>query len=243
MTDLPTDDQSRMQRRRRSHVMRRAALIAGLAILTAAILGGGYYVWLMRQVEASTPPTRLVVIAETELEDGTKVAGAVAVVEAGEVHPVDTLASARIPGTSYDRLRDALSLGGSDLVAKLAAGSDEGTGWLLLDEKAWAQLVDETGGVRVSLAGGTTVFTGEKLFRFSKGQQTLTGDQAVALLRGSETLSGKGSGAAARQELTRAIGKAVLGDADTVTGMLAKGRAESSEKPIALSEFIKAADK
>lgn len=243
MTEFPTEDQSRMERRRRSRLLGRAALIGGLVILVLALLGGGYWVWRMSQAGALMPPSKLVVIAESELEDGTKVAGAVVVIEGESLRPIDTLAPADIPGTAYDRLRDALSLGGPDLVAQLASEDGDDVGWLLLDEQAWAQLIDEAGGIRIDLLGSTTVFTGEKLFRFSKGPQTLQGGQAVALLRGSETLSGKASGAAARQELGRAIARAALADASATRALVERGEAESSEQPQALSEFMKSVDR
>lgn len=245
MSDLVPEDQKRMDRKRRSRLLRRAAVVAVVIALLIAASAGGYKVWQTRREIAAEPPQTLVVIAESELEDGTKVAGAITVVErvandVVSVTAVDPLAEADIPGTSYDRLRDALSLGGADIVARLAAGKagDEDAGWLLLDEDAWAELVDKAGGAPVEIAGTTTVFTGDRLFRFEPGSRTLTGEEAVALLRGSESISSPDKGASVRNQLAEQIFEAVDRDPRATAVMVDSGGAESSEEPETLAAFL-----
>lgn len=245
MIEHLSDEQNRMQRRKQAHMLRRLAIV-GAVVGVLAVLGGiGFGAWRLQQASEQKVPSTLVVIAESELEDGTKVAGAVAVLswaasDVIAITPVDTLGPADIPGTAYDRLRDALSLGGADLVAQLASGSseEEEPGWLLLDEDAWALLVDDAGGAPVTLAGSTTVFTGEKLFRFGKGSRTLTGEEAAALLRGSENLSGTDRGAGVRSEITAAIADAVMRDPKATAILVKDGDAESSLQPEILAEAL-----
>lgn len=245
MTEHLSDEQNRMQRRKRAHVLRRLAIVGAIVVVLAVLGGIGFGAWRFRQANEMKVPSTLVVIAESELEDGTKVAGAVAMLswsasDVISVEPVDTLGSADIPGTSYDRLRDALSLGGAELVARLSSGATdaEDLGWLLLDEDAWSLLVDDAGGAPVTLSGSTTVFTGEKLFRFSKGSRTLTGEEAAALLRGSETLSGADKGAGVRSEITSAIATAVTRDPNATAILVKEGEAESSLQPEVLAEAL-----
>lgn len=237
-------------------MLHRVAVAAVIVVALAVVAGVVYGVMRARTAAKEAPPETLVVIAESELEDGTKVAGLVAVLDLDaqdreairieKVTPVDTLGSASIPGTSYDRLRDALALGGPELVARLSMAETEGaeadasepseaTGWLLLDEDAWAGLVDAAGGAKVKLDGRTTVFTGERLFRFSAGDQTLTGEEAVALVRGSETLGGEAAGALARGALARELARAIAANASETAGLVESGGAESSEKPDVLT--------
>jgi hypothetical protein len=225
------DERTRLERLHKARRTRRLLV----AILGVALLGllafGGLVGWRHYAARSAEPPARLVVIAESELEDGTKAAGLVAVVNAqtGQVEPFDTAEAVAIPGTSYERLRDALAMGDAELVAKLVAGEDADVGWLLLDEAGWASLLDRTGGATVAIPGRTTVFTGNKLYRFSQGEQKLDGEQSAALVRGSELLGDKERGRAVRLALAEALGEALVTDAPTVADSVRDGETEVSD--------------
>lgn len=254
MTQETSEDRSRMERRRGSRSMRRAAMAAAVLVAVAALGATVYGLIAARQAAEERPPSTVVVIAESELEDGTIVAGLAVVLEtpaadsngpALRVTPVDTLEAADIPGTSFGTLRDALALGGPELVARIAAkeaadgrrGDDE-PACLVLDEDAWGMLIDNAGGASVTLAGSTTVFTGERLYRFAEGTRTLTGEESVALLRGSETLSGGDKGSSARRELAEELAKAVLSDPAYTATLVDENQAECSVEPESLAAFL-----
>lgn len=255
MTQEMGDDRSRVERRRRTRSMRRAGVAALVLVIVVALGAAVYGVVTARRAAEDRPPNSLVLIAESELEDGTIVAGMVVVLDgtasekrgASPVNstPIDTLKAAEIPGTSYDTLRDALALGGPELVARIAVRTtsggrldDDPPACLVLDEDAWGTLIDNAGGANVTLTGSTTVFTGEKLHRFAEGTRTLTGEESVALLRGSETLSGGDKGSAARLELSEELARAVLSDPAFTATLVDENEAECSLTPESLVAFL-----
>jgi hypothetical protein len=190
-----------------------------LALVAFALLGvAGYAGYRVLDARSQQPPQRIVVIGESELEDGTTVAGLIAVVDASgsalEVRGLDSSRKVSIPGTSYSRLREALAVGDADLVARLAT-NDEDAEWVLLSEAEWSSMLERGGGFTLEIPGTATVFTGNRLFRFAEGEQSVGGDAAAALVRGSELLGDSEKGGTVRVALSAAVGSAVLSQADS----------------------------
>lgn len=241
-SEVVVAESSRVDRLAQSKRDRRPRVLAALAIagIFAALLAWGG--WTAYQWAITRPPQRVVVIGESQLEDGTTVAGLVATASRSDggltVTGLDTGARKPIPGTSYDRLRDALPMGGADAVVAAAAPGEERTAWILLDQETWAQAVDAAGGVKVSIPASTTVFTGDKLFRFASGEQTLTGAQAVALVMGADEIEAS-AGAAGEIRKTVAVAVAdALRDPATARTLLGERGVELSTTKARIEAFF-----
>ncbi len=241
--ESPAEAMRRVDRHQQSRRSRRIWLaVAGLAVITVVVVAGWGAVRLYQDAQ-SAPPERIVVIGETSLEDGTIVAGPVVVIEpdgtALKVTSIDAARSAAIPGTSYDRLSDALPMGGPELVSQLVLGEDaEKAGWIVLEQDGWAALIDAAGGADVEVPGETTVFTGDRLFRFEEGLKKLTGDEAVAIALGAETFDGIETAAKIRLALGAGLGDAAISAPDRLVELIESGQAESSEDAETLTEYL-----
>ncbi len=228
-------------KRRTSRVL---GVVLGVLVI-AVLLGGGFAAWRWRTEASRAPIERLVVVGESELEDKTTVAGLVVVMERDDrgrmrLVPADTAEPVAIPGTSYDRLRDALPMGGPDQLVPLVADGEAGTAWLVLPESRWAELLSGEHAAAVSVPGTTTVFTGSKLYRFRSGADAVEGMRAAALVRGSELFGDKTHGAGVRLALGNALGRAVAAQPDVVGNLVASGDAETSADVARLRAFLDA---
>ncbi len=208
-------------------------LIAGIAL-------GGWTLWNRTQ---NLPPERLVVVGESTLEDGTTVAGLVALIEprdgALEVEAKDSGEEVAIPGTSYDRLRDALSMGGAEEVVSVVAGEDgPRTAWVVLDAAAWARLIDGVGGIQIEIPEETTVFTGDQLYRFDKGTRKLSGAEAVALVMGADELEATGAGARVRVAVGEGVARALADNPEAAREILAGPGVELSAESGLIEAFL-----
>jgi hypothetical protein len=212
-----------------------------LAVLVLVGLAAG--AWAVWQWSSTRPPERMVVIGESTLEDGTTVAGLVAMIDpakgASSVEAVDSGEEVAIPGTSYSRLRDALSMGGPQEIVSILSGEESGsTAWVVLDEVAWAELIDRVGGVEVVVVEETTVFTGEELFRFEKGAKKLTGAEAVALVMGADELESAGASAAVRINAAEAVARALIQDPEAANQFLVRPGVELSTSPDLIGKLL-----
>lgn len=212
-------------------------------LVLAGLAAGGWALW---QWSSTRPPERMVVIGESMLEDGTTVAGLVAMIDPGSgassVEAVDSGEEVAIPGTSYNRLRDALSMGGPQEIVSILAGEESGsTAWVVLDEVAWAELIDRAGGVEVVIPEETAVFTGEELFRFEKGAKKLTGAEAVALVMGADELESAGAAGAVRIKAAEAVASALIQDPDAASQFLVQPGVELSTKPDLIGRLLESA--
>lgn len=241
-SDLRESDVPRAKRFGRMRRFRRALLVL-LGVLVLAGVGAGVYALTRMRWDPETGKLdRLVVICESELEDGTKVAGVVAVVDADKrVTVFDPAAEVVIPGTSYDTLADALSMGGPEEVVSVAVGDDDklrGVGWVFLSSDVWPELVDDAGGIEVSIPDATTVFDGSRLHRFSAGKTNVDGSESAALLMGAGSFETTGGPEQVRSEVGGSIADAVITQSDLVLDMVASGRAEYSGTSGQLSAFL-----
>lgn len=210
-------------------------VLAATALAVAAFFG-----WRTYTSSAQAPSDTLVLIGESELEDGTTVAGLVAVITRGEgatlsVTALDTAATTTIPGTSFDRLRDALPLGGPARVAEIAA--DETAEWVLLNEPTWQGLVDTAGGAELTVPEDTTVFTGEQLFRFDAGAKRFSGAEAGALLLGAEGLGREDQASDIRMALARVVAGAAVSDPGRLGAAMGAGIESSLESEALVAWF------
>lgn len=185
--------------------------LAAVLLLAATLLGGYVYAERTGMLADAEVPERVVLIFESPAEDGATVAGLIAVVSGGVVSDVSPDTTVTIPGTSYNRLRDAFAFGGgTSVVAALGVSTGgEGTRFVSVPERVWRSAVEATGGVQVVVASEMTVFTGMELVTVRSGEQTLTGSQLSAVLRGLPYLSTAESDTL-RRSLEREIALAVI---------------------------------
>lgn len=234
---------SRAARQGKARLTRNLTLALVGHLVFALLAAGAWFGGRWYGEQRSLPPDRIVVIAESTEEDGTVVAGMIAVLErrGGVIatSTIDPQAPKSIPGTSYDRLGEALAMGGPDLLVGLVAGgpAEKRTEWLLLDEPAWARIVSAAGGVEVDVPSAATAFDGSRLFRFSAGSGRLEGDQAVALLLASSAIEPE-PGAAIRERLSAALAAAVVSQPELVGAMVDSGECEFSGRRSQLDGFF-----
>lgn len=238
-------ERSRSERlvKQRSQLKKRfivGGIVVSLLLVAAALLAGRWY-GLMQVA----PPDYVVVIGESVLEDGTKAAGLVAVVERDadgySVTAVDPEAPRAVPGTSFDRLSDALAMGGPQLVARLVAADIDGAeepAWLLLEQPGWAGVLSAGGPASVKLEEPITAFTGNSLYRFTVGSNRLTGDEAAALLLATASFEDTEAGAAMRLRIAELVGDAVADEPDAVASALDAGLGEYSGRSRQLENFL-----
>lgn len=159
-----------------------ALVVAVVAVvLTGGDLGGVY---------TPTKPTRALIILEGAGEQGVRVAQSVIDVDwsarPAKVVIVDPMTDVLVPGTSYRTMRDAFAFGGGPAVAdaysRLATGGIVPS--VVLDSPAWGNLVDQGGGLPVSLDSTVQVFTGERLYVFDATEETVRGAEVSPLLTG-----------------------------------------------------------
>lgn len=242
LSDAGESRSGRLGRSRRSRRWRIAA-IAGVVLLllvVGALFAGRWY-----GAASVAPPEYVVLVGESSLEDGTKTAGVVAVVtrtgDGFEIEPIDSAKKTAVPGTSFDRLADALPMGGAALVARLLAEDIDGAeepAWLLLDETGWAGVLQSSGGVEVSLEESTTAFTGERLYRFDAQDLELSGAEAAALILATGSLEDKQAATAVRLSIAEQLGQAAIDDPSAVLAAIADGLGEYSGSEAELRNFL-----
>lgn len=233
---------SRLSRTRRAKRVRWAVIgTTVLALLIAASLLGGR--WYGSRMVA--PPPYVVVVGESLLEDGSATVGVVAVIRRdGETYKIDGLdpvARRTIPGTSFDRLRDALAMGGADQVARLVAADIDGAeepAWLLLEQPAWAGVLQAAGPTKLRVDEPSTTFTGDTLYRFAEGPLSLSGDEAAALALATESFEDAGHARDIRIELAEIVARAITEEPDAVLDAIKSGRGEYSGRIDQLENFL-----
>lgn len=218
-------------------------IAVGVLLVVSAIAVGVWWAYSSYQSKQTMTPQRVVLIGESTLPDGTRVAGPVVVFERTasgmSATAFDSGAQHVIPGTSYDRLRDTFPLGGPAAVAAAVTGGKmASTAWVSLDEAQWSRVADAASGLRVSVPVPTTVFTGTELFRFRAGETTLSGNQAVALAMGAESLKSAAGASAVRKGLGSALAGAVLGKPEVLIGIVRDEPARSSARAEQLAGFF-----
>lgn len=165
---------------------RRMWLVSAVCIVIAGVVGGFLY-W--RAVAApATLPKKVVVVFAMPGEDQAVVAQLVVTVDTtAKTYTVsDPNATVQVPGTSYDRLRDAYPFGGAELVTKALLGDTaKEAGWVQVSPQAWKRLL--AAGFSVNLSEGFQAFN-EKTERYSQfevGPQHVSVDDLEGFVNGA----------------------------------------------------------
>lgn len=178
---------------------------------------------------------RVLIVAVTEDPDGSRVAGMVFLLEAsGAITPVDTRETVTIPGTSYDRIRDAYAFGGGAGVAAAvgdALSRVTPPPWVVLQPESWVDALDGAGGVRYTVPEGANIYVAGDLLLIPKGEQELSGAEVHALVAAAAESD---QDATALSEL---LGAVVRDQWDRVTDAVRSGQGDTSVDYDLLDEF------
>jgi len=139
--------------------------------------------------------TRVLIVAASPDENGDVVGQIVMIADLTEepaaLEAVSPALEVTIPGTTYSTLGDAYPFGGGAGVAEALARTRGGAPlpYVALGADELAQAVTDAGGIRVTLPADMSVFDGDRLFTFDRGEQTLSAAELQAVLKGAPYLT------------------------------------------------------
>lgn len=183
----------------------RSLAYGALAGLLAVVAVSGYLWYRTSQEPRSAGSDDVIVALVLPDEEGVVLPRVIDRVRDGKSTSVDPLTAARVPGTSYDVLREAYPFSGAaGLASALASDTEVRPSYVVVDADSWEQL---TGGdsVTIDVPEQIDVFDGERLYTFREGQQDVDSGEIDELLNGADYL-----GAPARQKIREQIGRALL---------------------------------
>jgi hypothetical protein len=209
-------------------------LVAGLLVVAAAV---AWFATIVRSPEYAMrqPGDRvLVVVASREGTDAAQVAQLLGVVDLSgktlRVGLIDPMTRVALPGTSYDRLRDAYPFGGGEGVA-IAWSRHTASRPLpvvTLSEEALVALVDRLGGISVDVPAAANVFDGSRLYTIGGGTQRLSGAEVRALLSAADGMDAAGARPSVRVAVAMAIVGAMKARQPDASDLVERGLATSS---------------
>ena len=165
--------------------------------------------------------SRVALVIASPAADGAVVAQLVAIVDSSAsqnasaaIVDVDPDTKVAIPGTSFDRLRDAYAFGGgAAVVAALPKPKPQPKpAYVAVPQHVWTAAVDHSRGVTVTLPASLDVFDGTRLTSFSAGEQRIQGEGIAALLMGLAHVPATDR-ATVRTQLERGIAASLAADA------------------------------
>jgi hypothetical protein len=218
----------------------RSILWGAAAAVIVVVLAVAGVVFVLPRVHTpmTVPGDRLlVVVASRSGTDGSQVAQLMGVLDLHgtgvEVSLVDPLTTVTVPGTTYDRLRDAYPFGGGAAVSKAYAshGHEDPLPVVSFDEKALAEVVDHAGGATATLPAAVNVFDGTRLFTFGAGAQKLKGADVVALLSSTDFAASAAVRASMRLTVARGLADALSRSQPDFAGLLQTGHIRSTLRP------------
>ncbi|MGB4592253.1 MAG: hypothetical protein WBI63_00570 [Coriobacteriia bacterium] len=189
----------------------RTGLVAGAVFVVLAGAALGAYVLTSGHLpgQGRTDNGRVLVVAALPDENGDIVAQVIADVDASgtaaTVTSVDTSLAVTVPGTTYDRIRDAYAFGGGGGVASAYArlvGGDP-LPYIDLGPAALRLAIEEAGGIALDLPAPMNVFDGERLYTFGAGPVTADTDGFRAILNGAAYLPARERSALLEQAAAR----------------------------------------
>lgn len=190
--------------------------LAGLLVVAALAA----YVWYRMSAEpASAGAADVIVVLVLPDEEGVVLPRVIDRYTDGEITPVDPLSEARVPGTSYNVLREAYPFSGARGLAAALVGESEGPppSYVVLDADMFEQLAGDDA-IEIEIPEHMDVFDGKRLYTFREGDQRIDPDEIAALFNGAEYLD-----AEPRADLRERVGEVLrtllarqgIGEAET----------------------------
>jgi hypothetical protein len=186
------------------------ALRIGVILAVVVVIAAGIAVWAVSLAGPGDKeiPEKVLVMGTGPDSQGVEVLAFAFVLERGGSSPklLDTMRPVTVPGATADNAREAFPFVGESGTAKLLGDQTGGTTlpWVSLPPKTWSRLVDQSGGVEVSVTVGTSAYTRGALTLVEPGRQHLSGRMALALASATEYLP-----ETTRAQEVRTLGEAV----------------------------------
>ncbi len=188
---------------------------------------------------------RVLLMAALPDEEGAVVAQVIALVErtgaGATLKVVDPNEPVTVPGTTFDRLRDAYPFGGGAGVARAHArltGTDT-CAYVALDPDGVERLIAKTGALEIVLPEPMNVFDGERLYTFAAGPASVDAVSLRAVLNGTAYL-GDGQRLEVIEHVCTATVRALARYPGGSAGVLDDGLVETDLAPEALDAFVRA---
>ncbi|MHB9003861.1 MAG: hypothetical protein ACYC6C_07310 [Coriobacteriia bacterium] len=183
----------------------RSLAYGALAGLLAVVVVSGYLWYRASQEPRSAGADDVIVVLVLPDEEGVVLPRVIERVRAGESESVDPLSEARIPGTSYNMLREAYPFSGAAGLAAAVAGDGEiHPSYVVIDAEALDELAGD-GAIEVDIPEQIDVFDGEQLFTFREGTQRIRSHEVDKAFNGADYLDEP-----ARRAMREQIGAALL---------------------------------
>lgn len=221
------------------------------SLILGALLGvfavAALAVWMVQASRKATEaPRDMLVIALTEDQDGAVVAGIIFATEDPDdgVTFVDPDAEVAIPGTSYDRVKDAYAFGGGSAVMEAVGELPRDSGlsrtpeaWVVLPDDTWQALVDARGGAEIDIPSDINAFLRGDLHMFSAGRREVNGEDLVVLAGSIDFVESARDARDLRAQVNEAVADTVADSWEDIADAVADGRASSSVTAQALQSF------
>lgn len=213
----------------------RAALwgiVAALVVLILGVVGVVFVAPGMRSPMEVPGERTMVVVASRGGTDGSQVAQLVGILDTSGgrlvVELVDPLSTVTVPGTSYDRLRDAYPFGGGAGVSGVwaAAQGTEAVPVVSVPQEALVRAVEAVGGVVVDVPYEASVFDGDRLTILHPGERRLGGTELVALLESAEYRQTTAEQMRVRSAVASGVAEALREEVPDLGGVSSSLRAE-----------------
>lgn len=162
-----------------------------IALALVALVAATAYLALAGPLKPSDDLDRVAVVFASHGEDGAQLAQVVALVtENGrKVELLDPETKVVIPGTSYDRLRDAYPFGGAKAVAQALTNRAGGhVSYVDVTEATWLKLLPPSTPTEITLPKPVEVFDGARMVSFAEGTNKVTAADVPLLLQGLQYL-------------------------------------------------------
>lgn len=166
----------------------RSLAYGALAGLLAVVVASGYLWYRASQEPRSAGADDVLVVLVLPDEEGVVLPRVIERVIGDKSVSVDPLSEARIPGTSYNVLREAYPFSGAAGLAGAAAGDAEvRPSYIVID----AQVLEELAGdesIPVYIPEQMDVFDGDQLYTFRLGRQRIRPEELDKVLNGADYL-------------------------------------------------------
>jgi hypothetical protein len=177
--------------------MSRTLVAAGVLIVVVLVAAAALYgVWSRSAgVVKAEDLGRVLVVAASPDDNGAIVGQIVMIADVtstpAALEAVSPALQVTIPGTTYSALGDAYPFGGgagtADALAR--ARDEEPLPYVAISPEDLEAALEAVGTVSVTLPVEMSVFDGEDLYTFDKGEQTLSAGEFLAVLKGAPYLT------------------------------------------------------
>lgn len=214
--------------------MRRAILWGAVAAIVVGAIVVASLAVVLKPSDDEILLSRVLVIASAPSADGGDIAPVAFILDDdGSATVVDMLEPLNVAGSSADNASEAFPFGGGSVVARALSARYGGRNleWVVIPPDTWAAIIDEAGGVEVSIPSPLSVYAQGQLTVLEGGRQTLTGQEAVALVSAIDYLKNASDRKLVTMVVARSLGSSLAAKQPAIDTLVRDGRAQSSVEP------------